>query len=59
MQNLLCKSVMSISGSPLSTIAYNHRRLIMGLEGTLNSAFICVLNLCKCVGKLLPMYKKT
>lgn len=55
-ENLVWKIVMWIGGSPLGTVSYNHS--IMGLEGTLNSAFICVLNLCRCVGKLLRMYKK-
>lgn len=42
----------------MDPIAYNHGELIMGLEGTLNSTFICVLNLGKYVGKLLLIYKK-
>lgn len=58
MQNLLRKSVMWIRGSPLDPIACNHGQLIMGLEQTLTSAFICVLNLGKYVGKLLLIYKK-
>lgn len=29
----------------------------MGLEETLNSAFMCMLNLCKSVVKMLLMYK--
>lgn len=31
--------------------------LVLGLEEILSSAFMCVLNLCKCVVKILLMYK--